>query len=98
MNIRLLMTSLVTVAGMTALMTGAAAAHQCPADFEFVSPQGHEGRASSVAGLSAMFKAGAEKNEAAFLATAADPYIQHSLRRFRLRVLTRDPSGQKSHG
>lgn len=78
MNVQKFLKSVVTLTGMTALMAGTAVAHQCPTDFDFVAPQGHEGRAASVATLSAMFKAGAEQDEEGFLATAADPYIQHS--------------------
>lgn len=60
------------------LFSAGAFAQSCPQDFDFVAPQGHDGRAASLATLGAMFKAGAAKDEAAFLATAADPYIQHS--------------------
>lgn len=60
------------------LLSGTAIAAECPADFSFIAPQGHEGRAKAVAGLGAMFKAAANKNKSDFMATAADPYIQHS--------------------
>ena len=60
------------------LLTGTAMASDCPADFDFVAPQGHDGRSKAMAGLGAMFKASDDKDEKAFMATAADPYIQHS--------------------
>lgn len=63
---------------VTTFLAGAAFADTCQTDFDFVAPQGHTGREASVTGLTTMFKAGAAKDEAAFMATAADPYIQHS--------------------
>lgn len=60
------------------LLAKDAFAADCPTDFDFVAPQGHAERAKSMAGLTAMFKAASAKDEAAFMATAADPYIQHS--------------------
>jgi len=72
MRVRILTTIVAT------LLSGATLAAECPSDFDFVAPIGHEGRAKAVAGLNAMFKASADKDEAAFMATAADPYIQHS--------------------
>ena len=63
---------------LATVLSGASLAANCPAGVDFVAPQGHDGRAKAVAGLSNMFKAARNKDEAAFMATAADPYIQHS--------------------
>ncbi len=60
------------------LMAVPAFAQTCPQDFDFVAPVGHDGRATAMRTLQTMFKAGAKKDKEAFLATAADPYIQHS--------------------
>lgn len=60
------------------LLTAPAVAQDCPQDFDFVAPIGHDGRGAAMKTLQAMFKAGAEKDKAAFMATAADPYVQHS--------------------
>lgn len=51
---------------------------KCDKDVEFVSPKGHEFRERSTGTLQQMFKAGKQKDFDAFMATAADPYIQHS--------------------
>lgn len=63
---------------MAGLFAGTAAAAACPTDFDYVSPLGHDGRKASVAGLGAFFKAVKDNDKDAFVATAADPYIQHS--------------------
>ena len=68
----------ITVAIAATLISGSALASKCAVDFDFIAPQGHDGRANSMASLQQIFKAGAQKNEAAFTAAAADPYIQHS--------------------
>lgn len=69
---------IVTTLMTTLFLAGTALAADCPADFNFVAPQGHGERPKSLAGLTAMFKAAGAGDEAAFMATAADPYIQHS--------------------
>ena len=50
----------------------------CDRDLDFVSPDGHEFRMQSTGTLQQMFKAAQQKDFDAFMATAADPYIQHS--------------------
>jgi len=72
MKVRILITVLATV------LTGNVFASECPTDFDFIAPQGHDGRVKSMTGLQKMFKASSDKDKTAFLATAADPYIQHS--------------------
>ena len=68
-----------TVIALTAILTtGAAAAADCPADFNFVAPQGHDARMKSIGGLMGMFKGSKANDKAMFMAAAADPYIQHS--------------------
>ena len=56
----------------------AQSSQSCSPDKNFVMPKGHKARASSLATLKQVFQAGAKKDYDAFMATAADPYIQHS--------------------
>lgn len=51
---------------------------KCGKDVTYVSEKGHESADRSMGVLKAMFKAGSDKDYDAFMAIAADPYIQHS--------------------
>jgi predicted SnoaL-like aldol condensation-catalyzing enzyme len=50
----------------------------CEKDLDFVSEKGHDYRDRSTGTLQQMFKAAKQKDFDGFMATAADPYIQHS--------------------
>ena len=72
------MKTLFTGLALAGLFAGTAMAAECSSDFDYVSPLGHDGRKASLAALGAFFKAVKDNDKDAFIATAADPYIQHS--------------------
>ena len=50
----------------------------CPVDYSYVTGSGHAQGDRSRAALATAFKAAADNDHSAFMAVAADPYIQHS--------------------
>ena len=60
------------------LAAGPVIADSCLQDFDFVSPTGHDKKASSMATLKKAFAGSAKGDFDAFMSAAADPYIQHS--------------------